>query len=299
MAHSNTNNEFNTVGWSLAFNSNEYIYFTLTPDPNYWINITSFNFSGNTSVSGPTNFILRSSLDNFNSDIGTIGASGNVSFNTAYTHLTSTVTFRIYAFGATSSNGAFGITSFSFNGSVALPIQLSSFDILLLNGRPIITWATLAEQNNHYYSLERSADAKDFAQIKKIYGFGSGTTDKKTEYHHIDPTPLPGINYYRLRQADLDGTETVYPTKSIFIKPVKTIVFPTMFDERLSILFSNPPSATNQWKLINMNGQLISQGQIIGQSLLHEINVDHAAPGVYIFVIFDKVRTEAFTLFRQ
>ena len=44
LAHTNTNNEFNTVGWSSTFNSNEYLYFTITPSSNYWVNITSFNY---------------------------------------------------------------------------------------------------------------------------------------------------------------------------------------------------------------------------------------------------------------
>lgn len=210
-----------------------------------------------------------------------------------------------FTFTPTSNNTCFGntpstlkIDDFWVGANFKLPIQLASFDLSHLNGKPTITWSSLSEQNNHYYSLERSTDAKDFIQIKKCYGFGQGTTDKKMEYNYIDQHPFPGLNYYRLRQVDLDGTETVYPAKSIFLAPEKTIVFPTMFQSSISILFTDPPSQNGKWQLLNTNGQLISKGLLSDQNIRQEIFFGDLAPGVYSFLVNGKTGKEVFKLIK-
>ncbi len=210
-----------------------------------------------------------------------------------------------FRFSYTSSVGTgcgvaanFRFDDFWVGANFKLPIQLASFDLSHLNGKPTITWSSLSEQNNHYYSLERSTDAKDFIQIKKCYGFGQGTTDKKMEYNYIDQHPFPGLNYYRLRQVDLDGTETVYPAKSIFLAPEKTIVFPTMFQSSISILFTDPPSQNGKWQLLNTNGQLISKGLLSDQNIRQEIFFGDLAPGVYSFLVNVKTGKEVFKLIK-
>ena len=190
------------------------------------------------------------------------------------------------------------IDDFWVGANFKLPIQLVYFDVSRQKGKPTVTWSSLSEQNNHYYSLERSTDAKVFTEIKKIHGFGTGTTDKKIEYKHIDLNPLPGTNYYRLRQVDLDGTQTIYPSKSIFIAPEKTIVFPTLFQRTISVLFKDPPSLSNQWQLINTNGQLITRGQFSDKNVQQEIHFGDLVPGVYSFLINGKEGKQVFKLIK-
>jgi len=193
----------------------------------------------------------------------------------------------------------FRFDDFWVGANFKLPIQLSSFDISRQNGKPNITWASLSEQNNHYYSLERSSDNKTFTEIKRVSGFGPGTTDKKAEYFHTDQSPVPGINYYRLRQVDLDGTETIYPVKSIFIAPEKTMVFPTMFNSSISILFTDPPSPNDKWQLINTNGQLIKRGQFSDKNVQQEIHFGDLVSGVYSFLINGKEGKQVFKLIKN
>lgn len=300
----NTNNRYNAVNWAgTSLDLDQYFSFTLTPNnnnPNYQIYFSNFTYTGQASPTGPTSFTFRSSLDNFNSDIGTaneLGTTIDLS-NIMFQRITTSITFRFYGWNASDNSGSYSINDFSFSGFVKLPIQLASFDLSHLNGKPTITWSSLSEQNNHYYSLERSTDAKDFIQIKKCYGFGQGTTDKKMEYNYIDQHPFPGLNYYRLRQVDLDGTETVYPAKSIFLAPEKTIVFPTMFQSSISILFTDPPSQNGKWQLLNTNGQLISKGLLSDQNIRQEIFFGDLAPGVYSFLVNGKTGKEVFKLIK-
>ena len=65
-------------------------------------------------------------------------------------------------------------------------------------------WQTATEINNHRFELEHSIDGKDFKSITTVPGAGFSSTPLNYEYTHRDP--MPGINYYRLKQIDFDGT---------------------------------------------------------------------------------------------
>ena len=59
--------------------------------------------------------------------------------------------------------------------------------------------------------MERSTDGNDFIPINQILAQGIGY-----RYELIDPAPMPGWNYYRLKEVDIDGRITHYPIKSLF-----------------------------------------------------------------------------------
>ena len=69
-----------------------------------------------------------------------------------------------------------------------------------------INWTTVLEENNSFFTLERSQDGKNFEAIAEIEG--AGTTSLRQDYAYFDRNPFQGINYYQLRQTDFDGTET-------------------------------------------------------------------------------------------
>jgi len=87
-----------------------------------------------------------------------------------------------------------------------LPVELILFNAYPENGQIIVEWSTASETNNDYFTIERSANAKDFDQIVQITG--AGNSNSLTHYSFDDTEPLPDINYYRLKQTDYDGTTT-------------------------------------------------------------------------------------------
>lgn len=66
-----------------------------------------------------------------------------------------------------------------------------------------IEWKTASEQNNHHFSVERSADGLFFEVIGEVPG--NGNTQDPSLYRFWDLQPLSGTNFYRLRQVDFDG----------------------------------------------------------------------------------------------
>jgi hypothetical protein len=86
-----------------------------------------------------------------------------------------------------------------------LPITLISFKASLnSSNQAVLKWATASEKDNHYFEIERSKNAIDFESLGKMNG--KGTSDLRNDYAFTDETPLKGINYYRLKQVDFDGT---------------------------------------------------------------------------------------------
>lgn len=115
---------YNAKGWttSTSIDSDDYFTFTLTPNAGYKINFVSFVFNQQRSNTGPTSFALRSSRDNFATDIEIVATGATASEKTislsgsAFQNITSAITFRIYGYNADGGTGTASINDFTFNG---------------------------------------------------------------------------------------------------------------------------------------------------------------------------------------
>ena len=117
----NGNGVYNTDSWNTTtLDDTAYFEFTIIPSLGYEIDFLNFVY---TSVdhSSIDNFAFRSSIDNFTSNVGTpLGGGTTIDLsNSAYQNITSSITFRLYAWGANRDNRTFGIDEFTFNGIVS------------------------------------------------------------------------------------------------------------------------------------------------------------------------------------
>ncbi|KDN56603.1 hypothetical protein [Flavobacterium seoulense] len=132
-AYSNT---FAASNWTTnnTIGSNDYFEFTLIPNACYKINFTQFSFVASRPplLGGPQNFAIRSSIDNYSSNIGTVTATGATINLTgaSYQNIISTITFRVYGWNSiVSTTGVWSIDSFSFTGSVTPLVSLTTATI--------------------------------------------------------------------------------------------------------------------------------------------------------------------------
>jgi len=94
-----------------------------------------------------------------------------------------------------------------------LPITLLYFNLKTLPHDIEITWVTVSEKNNDYFTVERSKDEINWYVVDTINASGDNSTLKK--YILIDKTPYSGVSYYRLKQTDYNGVSTYFKSKSI------------------------------------------------------------------------------------
>ena len=84
------------------------------------------------------------------------------------------------------------------------PVNFTAFTATNLGKTIGLNWSTGTESGNDFYAVERSADGEVFTEIGRVNG--AGESRENSEYDFTDEVPLPGVNYYRLRQVDFDGS---------------------------------------------------------------------------------------------
>ncbi len=119
----------------------------------------------------------------------------------------------------TSSNqGLFGDFALaSIGGGInQLPIDLLHFDARVEgSGAVQCVWVTASEVNNDYFRIERSQNGIAWVSAGQVEGAGFSST--ALQYQYTDKAPHEGQSYYRLRQVDFDGSETIYEPVAVYI----------------------------------------------------------------------------------
>ncbi len=100
------------------------------------------------------------------------------------------------------------VQSNSFNVTnsycTTLPIELAYFTAEEnSNNEVLIQWQTLSEENNALFEIERSSNGLSWAVIHSEAG--AGNSSSAINYETLDRYPLPGKNFYRLKQTDYNG----------------------------------------------------------------------------------------------
>jgi hypothetical protein len=115
------------------------------------------------------------------------------------------------ATGVTAGTGtatATGINTFSpwnlIVTNTPLPVTLLDFNATCNNYAALIQWSTSSENNNKYFTIDRTQDGIHYETIDTVKGVGNSTSVHN--YSVTDESPLNGISYYRLSQTDIDGS---------------------------------------------------------------------------------------------
>lgn len=92
------------------------------------------------------------------------------------------------------------------------PVELLGFSLSKNTQSIDLNWTTLSESHNSHFEVYRLNIDNEFKRLSSVPA--SLNTGVNT-YYYNDKDPLSGINYYFLRQIDVDGTYKDYEVKSI------------------------------------------------------------------------------------
>ena len=203
--------------------------------------------------------------------------------------------FTSTASGTCSGSGSgsiitnFASTSFSpftfGTRSNPLPIELISFDAKCNNGKVNINWSTATENNNEYFTLERSTDGINFNAIKIIKGSGNSSSVKY--YSATDIDALTGSTlYYRLKQTDFDGKFEYFNIVAVSCTDIKLSninIYPNPAITLLNVSFKDVEENTII-RIVSMDGKVMKTitSNVKG---LNEINISDLADGVYLLQV--------------
>ncbi len=140
-----------------------------------------------------------------------------------------------------------------------LPITLEYFIGRSLENTVLLSWRTASEQNNYYMAVERSSDGSRWEELGRVTG--AGTTTQPQSYSFTDEKPLPGLNYYRLRQVDYDGRFEYHKTIAVDFKTERggLHLFPSPAQDRLNVALPAPAEQESELWLLNVQGRILQR----------------------------------------
>jgi len=144
----------------------------------------------------------------------------------------------------------------------ALPITLLYFNASIDALAVELTWATSMQENFDKFVLERSTNGKTFEALTEIQGEGKNLYDITTQYSFSDKSPMLGVNYYRIKAIDLDGSFAYYRAVAVdFSGNRKVAVAPNpASSSSVKFAVNFTPSELDRIVLVNNLGQEIAAG---------------------------------------
>jgi len=170
-----------------------------------------------------------------------------------------------------------------------VPVELTSFTASVTGTEIILNWITATELNNQGFEIERSYDNNNFEKISFVPGFG--TTTETKNYSYTIEKPLAGIQYYRLKQIDFDGTfehsNSVEVDGPVPVDFVLNQNYPNPFNPSTSISFSLPVESSVKIKLFSMLGEEVAE--IVNENFQagsHKVDfiANGLSSGTYIYI---------------
>lgn len=165
-----------------------------------------------------------------------------------------------------------------------VPITLLSFTGKVENENVQLDWQTAQEINNDYFVVEHSANGINFSKITKIKS--KGNTSIGHAYNYSPKNAVQGINYYRLKQVDVDGSFTYSDIVQIKnnTKTISIVANPVTNE---IVLKNANIDGKSTYKIINTAGIVVA----INILKSNTINVSKIANGNYLLVIANENNT--------
>lgn len=168
----------------------------------------------------------------------------------------------------------------------ALPVRLLDFTGQLRNNSVVLSWQTASEQNSKTFEIERSCDGITFTRIGVVPAAGISFLSRY--YHFTDHGIMPGNNYYRLKQVDLDD-QYVYSNVIVVASPVTAghpfRIAGNPVRDHLELQFGEIPDGRVQVRITDISGRILMRWQSdqVAQRLIR-IGLQHKAliKGMYL-----------------
>jgi hypothetical protein len=172
-----------------------------------------------------------------------------------------------------------------------LPVVLVLFDASCDKEHTVLSWVTASEQNNDYFTIERSCDenSSQYQAIATIPGAGNSSTMRT--YSFTDNDETPGNCYYRLSQTDYNGVTTEFAPIQINCRENAAFnfigVLPNPAQDVVNVLFTSVNEDQVTMRLTDMMGKEILTRSIQPQIGLNKIEIPFTdfSSGVYFMSV--------------
>ena len=165
-----------------------------------------------------------------------------------------------------------------------LPVELL-FLAGLPNGNQVdLTWATATEKNSSRFIVERSTDNLDFTPIGTVAA--AGNSQFRIDYAFADTRPMGGVNYYRLKLVDRDGSTDISNTIAVMFTGDGTgvVAWPNPAQDLLNLSFGRWEDGVLVVRVLDATGRSVLEHRpnaASGEGVI-SLNTGTLAPGAYV-----------------
>lgn len=160
-----------------------------------------------------------------------------------------------------------GFTTFSPFGIASpagvVPVKFAGIRAYQQGSGVQVEWSNMTESDVLRYSVERSSNGISFNEIALQPALKNN--GGRADYHVVDPAPLPGVNFYRIRSVETNG-------KILYSSVVKVnrdgmaadlFIYPNpVTDKQFSLQLPRMNSAQYSLKVVNVQGQVVFSRQL-------------------------------------
>jgi hypothetical protein len=188
-----------------------------------------------------------------------------------------------------------GLNSFSeFGGgggeNQPLPVELLSFAGSCENGIVNLYWQTASEFNSLHFDVEKSRDGESWQVIETIPS--AGNSNELLNYTAYDQVTNI-LNYYRLNQVDIDGTNKRYDPIAVSCEDLQNgilMTYPNPSNEGFNILINDKDLVGEMNMNINTStGSRMLQKRIVVKEGINVFMMNEKLlPGLYFIEVKDQ-----------
>jgi len=162
-----------------------------------------------------------------------------------------------------------------------LPLQLLSFSAQASGNGNTLSFVTANEKSIASFEVERSADGRSFTKI------GSRIIPMNTAAEHVyywnDEQPVAGMNYYRIKIAEMDGSSSYSGTVTVnnsLRDHAGTSIFPNPAQDKINIRIEAAQAGADiSVSVEDMTGRQLYRS---AGSNAAEVNISGWQPGIYV-----------------
>jgi hypothetical protein len=180
----------------------------------------------------------------------------------------------------------------------ALPVELTSFDVIKIGNKGHLTWTTSMEEKTSHFTIMKSLDGKNFLPIGRVSAAGNSHSLRN---YYFDDSNLPasGTVYYQLVTTDIDGSSENSPIRLLNLTEESIYISNPVFDDETSLIL---PGETTSLQLTVVDA--------VGRVLLEEHHTDVTSPiyfgkslpptaGFYVVIVQTETLNKTFKIVKR
>lgn len=176
---------------------------------------------------------------------------------------------------------------------VIFPVEWVAFEAAREGSKVALNWKTAREINNDFFTVERSTNGLRFEPMMEVDAAGG---EYVQTYQVYDQAPARGINYYRVKQTDLDGNFSYSHTVEVMVENTAVSVYPNPLQpgQTLTVALELQQRDHVQLELLNSIGQVVArQSASLGRGQHeHAMELEQLGQGYYFLRVSSRNGTE-------